>query len=133
MKKKPRNKITHRQKKALENIAEGKTYRQAILEAGYSESVANQGRDGIFRAENIRQLDNAGEVSEIIARFKRIAKTCEDKRDYVNSIRANECLARINAMFTDKQQITAEITQHPDFIKEIDTLFLTSKSERIKS
>jgi hypothetical protein len=116
--------ITPRQKKALEGLAQGKTYKQALLDAGYSLRVANQGRDGLFRAKNLKKYNIGGkeEIQQIIQKFVDLQEQCERKRDYTNALRAMENLARINGMFVEKREIKAEIKQNSPFIDEIDKI-----------
>ena len=125
MGKKRKRSITGQQKKALSNIAKGMNYKQAMLSANYAPSVARNGKEALFRAENLKDYKIGGkeEIQDIINKFIEFRDKCVVKRDMSNALRANEALARIQALFTDKQQIKADITENSPFITEIDDIF----------
>ena len=97
-----------------------------MLNANYSERTANNGYRFLDSKNIIEYLQEHNtpeqDKSEIIAWFKHLRSRSENKRDFGNSNRANEALARINAMFTDKQQIDANITEQSPFIADIDKI-----------
>ena len=103
------------------------TYKSAMLKAGYSESVSNNGVYGIFRAKSMQQLTDTEARDDIIQRFRDIRDKCDKRRDSTNELRANEDLARIQAMFKDKLDVRQNITTNSPFNTEIDRILNTKR------
>ncbi len=79
------------------------------LKSGYSHKACNVYRKNIKKQiiERLKKLGYSDE--EMKERFNLGSELALAKEDYSNYLRANEDIARMQAQFTDKQQIDANI------------------------
>lgn len=99
-----------RKNKVKKALLEGKTGKQALLEAGYSEASAGHHlkRMGVYKCvrDEIEREFKAEQITPeyVLRELERGKELALQKGDIASFIRANELLGKYLAMFTDKTQ-----------------------------
>jgi len=98
-----------------QSILEGKTFKQAILDAGYSPNTAKQVSSAMTIVkyslnEIAKEFDKAKITPEYV--LAGLNKEASEAKNSADRIRAYELLGKYLAMFTDKQEVST--TEKPD-------------------
>lgn len=102
---------TLKQRKFKRAIRKGaKTIQEARIQAGYSPKSITVYQNRKKTQELINEALPDATPENITNDFIEAKNTCKANGDMNNFLRANEDLAKIRAMFTEKQQISAEVT-----------------------
>lgn len=102
--------MTLRMEKLVQELPKNNfNVKKTAIQVGYDEEYANS---GIYKQvrKNKAFACLRSEPEKIKGDFNKAKRLALKSGDLANFIRANEALARINAMFTDKQELKAEQT-----------------------
>ena len=94
--------MTRLQERLTKELPKAKSYRSAMLKAGYSVGTANMGKAAISRLKNICVKSDTEILSQCERRFEELQELARKQNDLGNANRANENITRMHAGFTDR-------------------------------
>jgi hypothetical protein len=107
------------------DLLKGKTYKQSLLDNGYTENTANMGAENKVIQEALIKINQEIKESDVtvelvLRRLNEDRELARKKKDTATMTRCDELYGKFLAMFTERTEIKGDMTLSPTQEEKIE-------------